>query len=320
MDLLILILKLIAGLALVLLGSDALVEGSSSVARRFGVSEFVIGLTIVGIGTSMPELVVSLLASIEGKGDMSIGNVVGSNIFNTALILGVTAFIAPMAVTRDNFRRDLPLNVTASLVLMCTGLSFTLFGLGNDSIGRIPGAVFLLAFAAYLFFSFRNDAPEEGESEEQKERSLLVSILMIAAGLGGLIWGGNVFVNSATGIAEYAGVSEKFIAVTLLAGGTSLPELATCIVAALKGRSRMALGNIIGSNIANILLILGSSALIRPLLLTNINVIDFGTMLGLSVLLMLVALGKKKVLGRVAGTMLLLAEAAYMTHLIINLN
>ena len=310
------ILLLIAGLVLILLGANYLVDGSSSIAKRFGISEFVIGLTIVGIGTSTPEMVVSFLSAFQGKADMAIGNVVGSNIFNTMLILGATALVAPLTITKSNLKKDIPLNIGVTVLLILLGMNFTIFGLGKDQLGRLDGLVLLLIFAWYLWSSFRNDSADEEESSIEV-KSGLVSTLMIIGGLLGLIFGGRLFVNSATELAKMFGVSDKFIAITVMAAGTSMPELATCIVAALKGRGQLALGNILGSNISNILLILGGAALIHPLSFNGMTPVDFGAVLVCSIFIWASAyLFKKKQLDRFEGVILLLMEAGYMWYLI----
>lgn len=310
------ILLLIAGLVLILLGANYLVDGSSSIAKRFGISEFVIGLTIVGIGTSTPEMVVSFLSAFQGKADMAIGNVVGSNIFNTMLILGATALVAPLTITKSNLKKDIPLNIGVTVLLILLGMNFTIFGLGKDQLGRLDGLVLLLIFAWYLWSSFRNDSADEEESSIEV-KSGLVSTLMIICGLLGLIFGGRLFVNSATELAKMFGVSDKFIAITVMAAGTSMPELATCIVAALKGRGQLALGNILGSNISNILLILGGAALIHPLSFNGMTPVDLGTVLVCSIFIWASAyLFKKKQLDRFEGVILLLMEAGYMWYLI----
>ena len=243
------ILILIAGLALILFGANWLVDGSSSIAKRFGISEFVIGLTIVGIGTSTPEMVVSFLSSFQGKADMAIGNIVGSNIFNTMMILGVTALIAPMTITKSNLKRDIPLNIIVTIILILLGMNFTLFGMGQDQLCRIDGIILLAIFAWYLWTSFKSDeGNDEEEGEGIKEYKTGMSVLLIIGGLAALIFGGRLFVNSATELAKMFGVSDKFIAITVMAAGTSMPELATCVVAALKGRGQLALGNVHGSD------------------------------------------------------------------------
>ena len=307
---------LIAGLLLILLGANYLVDGASSIAKRFGLSEFIIGVTIVGIGTSAPEMVVSFMSAIQGKADMAIGNIVGSNIFNTAMILGVTALIAPLTITRSNLRKDIPLNIIVTILLIALGMNFTITGLGKDQLSRIDGAILLGIFVWYLWSSFRSDSADD-EDEPIKQHSIAISILMITGGLAGLIFGGRLFVNSATEIARMFGVSDKFIAITVMAAGTSMPELATCVVAAIKGRGQLALGNILGSNISNILLILGGSAIISPLSFTGMTMADLGTVLGCSLFILLSAwLFKKKSLDRFEGAVLLLIEAGYMWYLI----
>lgn len=312
---------LIAGLLLILLGANYLVDGSSSIARRFGLSEFVIGLTIVGIGTSTPEMVVSFLSAFQGKADMAIGNIVGSNIFNTMLILGVTALIAPLTITRSNLKRDIPLNIGVTVLLILLGMSGTIFRTGSDILSRVDGIILLAVFAWYMWTSFRNDSADSTEyAEESKTYSIGVSALMIAGGLAALVFGGRLFVNAATEIAKGFGVSDKFIAVTVLAAGTSMPELATSAVAAFKGKGQLALGNILGSNISNILLILGGSALIHPLSFTGMTVVDLGAVLAGALFILASAYTfKKKKLDRVEGSILVLMEVAYMWYLIANL-
>ncbi len=312
---------LLAGLLLILFGANWLVDGSSSIAKRFGISEFVIGLTIVGIGTSTPEMVVSFLSSFQGKADMAIGNIVGSNIFNTMMILGVTALISPLAITKSNLKKDIPLNIIVTALLIVLGMNFTLFGKGQDQLSRIDGAILLAVFAWYIWTSFRSDAGDSGEDGESiKDYKTGISVLLIVAGLAGLIIGGRLFVNSATELAKMFGVSDKFIAITVMAAGTSMPELATCVVAALKGRGQLALGNVLGSNISNILLILGGAALINPLSFTGMTPVDLGAVL-ISALFILTSayLFKKRQLDRFEGAILLLMEVGYMWYLIANL-
>lgn len=314
------ILILLAGLLLILLGANYLVDGSSSVAKRFGISEFVIGLTIVGIGTSTPEMVVSFMSSFQGKADMAIGNIVGSNIFNVVAILGITALIAPITITKSNLKKDIPLNIGVTLLLILLGMNYTIFGYGEDKLSRIDGIILLAIFAWYLYSSFKSDTPDQDEEGGIKVLSMPVSILMIVGGLAGLIIGGKLFVNSATELARMFGVSDKFIAITVMAAGTSMPELATCAVAAFKGRGQLALGNILGSNISNILLILGGAALINPLSFTGMTTVDLGTILLSSVFIFLSAIFfKKKQLDRAEGVILLMIEFCYMWYLISNL-
>ena len=313
MELTIQILTLIGGLILILLGANWLVDGSSSIAKRFGLSEFIIGLTIVGIGTSSPEMVVSFMSAFQGKADMAIGNVVGSNIFNTCMILGITALISPLVITRANLRKDIPLNVMVSVLLIALGLDRTIFGMGNDHLGLIDGIILLAVFAWYMWSSFKSDQGDASEEGGIKEYSVVISLVLVAAGLAGLIFGGRLFVDSATELAKMFGVSDKFIAITVMAAGTSMPELATCIVAALKGRGQLALGNILGSNISNILLILGGAAVIHPLSFTGMTPVDLGTVLLSCIIIFLCAhMFKKNEIDRAEGIILLLMEAGYM--------
>lgn len=304
------ILLLLVGLALIVFGADWLVDGASAIARKAGISEFVIGLTIVGFGTSCPELVVSLTGAIQGNADISVGNVIGSNIFNTLLILGMTAVIAPVVMTGTNRRRDIP------IVVLVTFL-FAFFCMSSQQISRWEGVSFLLVFIAYMVYCFKtDDGSSSQEAAEAKVKSIWLAILLVAAGLGGLILGGQLFVNNATAIARALGVSDKFIAITLLAGGTSFPELATCIVAAAKKKDQLALGNVLGSNVFNILLILGTSAVVTPLSTLAITWVDLAAVLFSVVLVWLWAYtGKRDRIDRWEAIVMLLCFAAYYTWL-----
>ena len=307
------ILLLLVGLGLIVLGADWLVDGASAIARRAGVSEFVIGLTIVGFGTSCPELVVSLTGAVQGNADIAIGNVVGSNIFNTFFILGLTALLMPVSMTDANRKRDIPITLSVSFLLILCGMSSTLVGIGAaDSISRIEGIIFLLIFSGYLWYCFKFDSKEKTEDGEQKQMKLPLAILAVAAGLTGLIFGGELFVDSATALARSIGVSDKFIAITVLAGGTSFPELATCIVAAAKHKDQLALGNILGSNVFNILLILGCSSIITPLSFAGMNLADAAALILSCIMLLLWAYtGRKCRIDRWEGALMLLAFAGY---------
>ena len=313
------VLLLVGGLVLIVKGADWLVDGASGIARRFGLSEFVIGLTIVGMGTSAPEMVVSFIGAIQGNADISIGNVVGSNIMNTLLILGLTALILPMAVTPSNKKRDIPVNVLITVILIVLGLKYTITGLGSNSLSRVDGGILLAIFIVYMWSCFVNGQVEQ-EDTPAKQRSIWLCLLMIAGGLAGLIIGGNLFVDNATELARAMGVSDKFIAITILAGGTSMPELATCVVAAAKKKGQLALGNIIGSNVFNILLILGGSALIHPLSFEHITYVDLGVLLASAlVLVSSLFIGENNKIDRLDGALFLLLWAAYMAYLIVKL-
>jgi len=313
------VILFLVGLALIIFGADYLVDGASAVARKAGISEFVIGLTIVGMGTSAPEMVVSFLGALEGNADIAVGNVMGSNIFNTLLILGLTAVLMPMAITPGNRRKDIPFNIAVTVLLLLLVLKNFYLG-GAMKLGRGDGALLLAVFVGYMILSFRSGKAEETEDKEEKVIRTFPAILMIAGGLAGLIVGGRLFVDNATDIARQLGISDKFIAITILAGGTSMPELATCVVAAIKKKGQLALGNILGSNVFNILLILGGSALITPLSFASIDPVDMGVLV-LSAVMLLTAVftGKKNVLDRFDGALLLLVEAAYLVWLFMKL-
>ncbi|MBO4476101.1 MAG: calcium/sodium antiporter [Bacteroidales bacterium] len=315
------ILLLLLGLSLIVLGAEWLVDGASAIARKLNVSEFVIGLTIVGFGTSCPELVVSLTGAFAGNSDISIGNVLGSNIFNTLLILGTTALISPIAITAANRKRDIPVTLLVTVLLIVCGMSHTLFKLGpEDNLTRIEGVVFLILFAIYIYSCFKTDKGAVQEDEPAKERTAPVAAVLTLLGLAGLVAGGHWFVNSAVRIASALGVSDKFIAITLLAGGTSLPELAACIVAAARKKGQLALGNILGSNIFNILLILGAAATVSPISLGRISLVDVGTVLLSVILVMLSSFTfKKNEIDRWEGALFVAAFTAYYVWLFINL-
>ena len=310
------ILIFIVGSALVVLGADWLVDGASAVARRSGLSEFVIGATIVAIGTSMPEFVVSGIAAIEGSAGMAVGNVCGSNLFNTLLILGVTALILPLNYTRGNIRRDIPLCIGISAIF----LLFAYLPAGNPGINRWEGIVLLLGFAAYLWYNFKS-GKESGEEEESPKAPMPVwkMIVLILAGLGGLIGGGQLFVDSAVSIAHRLSVPESVIGITIVAFGTSLPELAVCVAAAVKGRAQMAIGNIIGSNISNILLIVGFSATVSPLLIDPVNALGI-LLAALSAVLLMLSMFPLRThrLDRWEGALFVALYLSYIIWLIVN--
>ncbi|MBQ3083357.1 MAG: calcium/sodium antiporter [Alistipes sp.] len=311
------ILLLIIGLSLILGGANYLTDGASALAQRLRMPEFLIGLTIVAIGTSMPEMVVSVLSAINGQPDMAIGNVVGSNIFNVLLILGMCAMVRPIAFTKSNIRFDIPFGVAASLLLFILALD-TLIGTGTtDSISRLDGAFMLLLYIALMVYTIRTTERPTQETSTQKPMAVWLMAVMIIGGLCGLIFGGELFLNSATSIARSMGVSESVIAITLVAGGTSLPELAASLVSLIKGKTDMALGNVIGSNIANILLILGLSALINPLTMGGITPRDLLMVMTTSVLLFVSAFTfRRHELDRTEGILFLAIYAGYIYLLV----
>lgn len=316
------VICILVGLVMILVGSDWLVDGASGVARKYGISEFVIGMTIVGIGTSMPELVSSAISAIGGHGDMALGNVTGSNICNVLLILGVTALISPIGYTKSNIRKDIPLALAVSLFLLLVLYNgFGLFG-GVPGISRVDAMFLLLFFVIFMADSFKSgkqDAAAE-EIEEVKPMPIGKAAVLIVLGLAGLVFGGRLFVDHTVNIAEQFQVSEAFISITLMAVGTSLPELATCVVAAMKGKNQLALGNVIGSNIFNILLIIGASGLISPFEIQSISAVDMAMVVVVVAMLWMAALTfKKRELDRVEGAIFLLCYIGYITYLSLNI-
>ena len=313
------IILFIAGIACVVMGANWLVDGSVSIAKRSGISEYVIGATIVGIGTSMPELAVSFFAALKGNADIAIGNVAGSNMANTLLILGVTALISPIAFTRQNLRRDIPITFGVSVLLALFALDTIIWKSAANKIVRPEAIVLLLLFAGYMWLNFKQDKASAGpscevpEETQEKPMGLFKSIAMIVIGLGLLILGGNIFVDSGTNIAKALGVSDSLIAISMMAVGTSLPELATCIIAAAKKNNQLALGNILGSNISNILLILGVSGTVVPLSINQQSFISLMLLPASIVVLWLTSFTfRKKTLDRFDGAILVLLYAAYI--------
>lgn len=315
-------LILIAGLAMLLFGADKLVDASVAIAKRAQLSDFVIGVTIVGMGTSAPELFVSLSSAISGHGDLALGNVMGSNICNTLLILGVTAVILPFGITHSNLRRDIPFSIILSFLLMLLCCDSIFPHIDEDEIGRLDGFFLLLVFLCYIGYTFlaskQNAAPEPEQPADKPEKTFFTGrpmwVLVPGAivSLAVLLTGGNLFLDSAVEIAKELGMSEKTISITIVALGTSLPELITCIIAARKGNPQLALGNVLGSNVFNVMLILGISAMISPIVLKDINMIDFGVLILSSVLTFIFAFTlRRNVIDRAEGALLLILYAAY---------
>lgn len=312
------ILLLLAGLGLILGGANFLTDGAAAVAQRLRMPEFVVGLTVIAVGTSTPELTVSVLSAIAHNSDMAVGNVVGSNLFNVFVILGICALIAPVALTSGNIRRDIPIGLGVSVLLFLLA-SDRLLHLGTtDRIGRAEGIGMLLLYAAILWYTVRTTPrPAHAETPGRKQQAPWLSVVFILGGLAALVGGGELFLKSAVSIARHLGVSESAIAITLVAGGTSLPELASSVVSLLKGKSEMALGNVIGSNIANILLILGVSATIRPLTMGGITTTDILMVVLSSLLLLLTAFTfRRKQIDRWEGAIFLMIYVAYIWYLI----
>lgn len=309
-------LILIISLAGIVFGADFLVAGAVSVARRFKVSDFVIGAAIVGVGTSMPELVVSFLGAVGGNADVAIGNVVGSNIFNVLGILGLTALLFPVAIGRKEMKFEIPLCIGVSLLLMILALNF--FNGTPAVISRTDGIVLLLIFVGFMWYSFARDRKASAEQEGTTVEStpLWLAVVKIAGGLALLITSCDFFVDNAVLIAKSFGVNDAFISLTLIACGTSLPELAASLAAAVKKNTALALGNIVGSNIFNITLILGLSSQVMPLNSTGITAVDYAVMIAAALATLL--FGLKGKIGRVGGAMMFLCFVAYNWYLISN--
>ena len=307
---------IIVSLAGIVFGADFLVAGAVSIARKFKVSDFVIGAAIVGVGTSMPELVVSFIGAVNGNADVAIGNVVGSNIFNVLGILGLTAVLFPVAVDRKNMRFEIPLCIGVSVLL--TLLVFNFFNGASATIGRVDGVILLLLFAFFMWFSFRRDrkdAPVE-ESAQEDATPLWKAVLKVVGGLALLITSCDFFVDNAVLIAKSFGVNDAFISLTLIACGTSLPELAASLAAAVKKNTQLALGNIVGSNIFNMTLILGLSSQVMPLTSSGITIIDYLVMIGASILPLI--FGFRGKIGRLGGAVMVICFVAYNWYLITN--
>ena len=302
-------------LVAIIFSADWLVAGAVTIAKRFKISDFVIGAVIVGVGTSFPELVVSTIGAVEGNPDIAIGNIVGSNIFNIFGILGLTAMIMPVAVSRGNKRFDLPLCIGVSILTLL--LVFNFFTGGTASIGRIDGLILLAIFAFFMFNSLRGDKKNEVVSDEIiSNKQLAFGIGEVVLGLAVLIISSRFFLNNAILIAKAWGVNDAFIAITLVACGTSLPELAASLVAAAKKNTQLALGNVIGSNIFNLSLILGTASQITPLRSSGITAVDYAVMISAAVVPLV--LGFKGKLNRWAGAAMFVCFIAYNYYLIAN--
>ena len=318
---------LILGFVLLIKGADYFVEGSSSVAKLLKVPAIIIGLTVVAFGTSMPEASVSITAALKGQNSLAVSNVLGSNMFNLLIVLGCSALMRPLRATDSVLKKEFPFSIfiTAAMLLMTTKLAFgkILAGEGEFVLGRISGVVLLIMFVLFLVLQVKEalKARNAMPAEDYAVLSPAKSAIFIIGGIAGIVLGGDLVVDSATEIAVRFGLSQTFIGLTIVAMGTSLPELATCIVAAVKKKGALALGNILGSNVFNILLILGCSALVTPLSTKGMSYVDLGVLL-LSTLLILFSAftGKEKnSVDRFDGALMLLVEAAYMVYLFVTL-
>lgn len=318
----------VLGVVLIIAGANFLTEGAANLARRMGLSPLMVGLTVVAFGTSAPELVVSLTSALAGSADMAVGNVVGSNLFNVLAIVGITALVTPLSITHSTIKKEIPLLILASIVLtvMVWDSIFSGSAPSDNILTRGEGIVLLAFFLIFLFYTCsiakdvdnqKVDIIEKDSKASQQSKPLWLMIIFILGGLGGLIWGGDLFVSSSTSIARSLGVSEGIIGLTLVAMGTSLPELATSVVAALKKEPELAVGNVVGSGLFNIFLILGVTASVTPIAVSGITLVDFAVMLFSASLLYLfgVFFGTRTIT-RVEGAVLVLVFIIYNAYLI----
>lgn len=304
------LLLIVAGTACILFGADRLTEGAVAMAAKLKIPEIVIGLTIVAFGTSTPEFAVSLGSALKGTADMAVGNIVGSNIFNAMFIIGIAALVLPITTTRAMVKKDIPFAIVASIILLA--LCY------DRSLSRWDAIILLVVLCVFMYNTLR--AAKAGKLDEQAPEvhtmATWKAIAWFAVGLGGLVYGSNLFVDSATNIARTLGMSDAVIGLTIVAGGTSLPELATSVVAARKGNSAIAIGNVVGSNVLNILIILGLTGLISPMENLQIQPLDYGLMLFSMVLLWLFSHTKYRI-ERWEGALLVVLYVAYTGYLIV---
>ena len=312
------IVKLAIGFLLLVKGADFFVDGASSVAKKLAIPSFVIGLTIVAFGTSAPELAVSISAALKGSNDIAIGNVVGSNIFNTLVVLGASAALTPIVVEKGMIKKDYPLSIIAAVLLGILAMDTILFKADAMTLGRVDGIILLIAFAFFMYTTVKAGLDQRETASDEDEIEVMPvwkSLLLLVVGLAGIVLGGDMSVEGAKEIARVLGLSEALIGLTIVAIGTSLPELVTSVVAAKKGESDIAVGNVIGSNIFNIFFILGTSATILPMNVSNTYLYDIAMLVGV-MLLTYLPIAKTKKVSRTMGIVMMLAYVAYTAYLI----
>ena len=307
---------LLFGAALILWGADKLTDGAASLARRLKVSDTVIGLTVVAMGSSLPEFSVSLFSSIQGSGGMSAGNIVGSNVFNILFIVGAVAFITPLQATKATVWKDIPLTILASLVLLLLSKDVLLGSTSEDVLTRADGGVMMMFFLIFLSYTFSIAKHKAPEDSSVKEMSLPKTLLWLLVGFVCLIGGGEMLVESGTSIARQLGVSETIIGLTILAGGTSLPEFVASLIAARKGMSGMAIGNVVGSCIFNIFFVLGVCSLVRPMEVSDISLVQLSALVASGLLVWLFTATKTSI-NRIEGIVMCLCYIAFITYLVL---
>lgn len=315
------VLLLIVGLVLILGGANYLTDGAASIARRFGLSDLMVGLTIVALGTSAPELTISIVSAVQGNPGMAIGNVVGSNIFNTLLIIGVVALARPIKIEKGIMVNEIPMTILASATIFVMGISPWIDGT-SAQISRVDGIIlllFLCIFMRYIFAQAKAEkSKEDKDAKSKKEMNLWLAIFMVSGGLAALVYGGDLFVDKASAIASSLGVSDAVIGLTIVAVGTSLPELATSLTAAIKGNTGIAVGNVIGSNIFNIFLVLGTAAAIRPLPFAGVSTLDMEVLLGSALIFWFFGwFFKTRTITRGEGGIMAACYIAYITYLVL---
>lgn len=311
MEIVIQIALLAIGFAMLMKGADWFVEGASGVADKLGIPLIVIGLTIAAMGTSLPEAAVSISAAIRGSAGITIGNIVGSNIMNVLVILGFTGVIRRVSVQKTTIRYEIPFTIVITILLAAMGLY-------DQKIGRLEGVVLwacMILYLGYLYWLTKHGVPLEDMPEVDKKEPLWKMLLMIVVGIVMIVWGSDISVDAATELAKMFGMSERLIGLTIVAFGTSLPELVTSVTAAIKGKADLAVGNIVGSNIFNILFVVGTTALITPVVYSSDFMVDSLVAIGTMVLL-LICVVRKKELGRTAGIVMLAAYAGYFVYLL----
>jgi cation:H+ antiporter len=318
MDILLPILLFVVGMAVLIKGADFLVDGASSLAKSMGVSEIVIGLTVVAFGTSMPELIVNIFASAQGHADVAYGNVIGSNMGNILLILGISGLIYPLSVKRNTAIKEIPFAILAGIVLFILVNDQLFFKEPLNILSRFDAMILMVFFVIFIFYAFKISKLDfDAESESHKIMPRGKSILFVFLGLAGLVGGGKLVVDNAIVLATFLGISQKLISLTVVAIGTSLPELATSAMAAYRRKSDIAIGNIVGSNIFNLLLILGVSGLIKPLPFDAVFNVDLYIMqIATLILFVFMFVGKKNLLERWQSFLLLLMYIGYTVYLI----